>query len=97
MSKKYLKNHKIIYFFYPGNINTKTGGYIYEKNIIKYAKRKKLPFKSKELSSNYPFPLKEDLRELKKILLDIPSIILFFWSHIINSGKFFEISFVAIT
>ena len=30
----------------------------------------------------------------KKILLDIPSIILFFWSHIINSGKFFEISFV---
>jgi hypothetical protein len=72
MSKKYLKNPKIIYFFYPGDINTKTGGYIYEKNIIEYAKSKKLPFKSKELSSNYPFPLKEDIDELKQILLDIP-------------------------
>ena len=72
MSKKYLKNPKIIYFFYPGDINTKTGGYIYEKNIIEYAKSKKLPFKSKELSSNYPFPLKQDLDELKQILLDIP-------------------------
>ena len=23
-------------FFYPGNINQKTGGYIYENNILKF-------------------------------------------------------------
>ena len=85
MSKKYLKNPKIIYFFYPGNINTKTGGYIYEKNIIEYAKREELSFKSKELSSNYPFPLKKDLDELKKIFLDIPA-----GSTLIFDGLIFE-------
>ena len=38
MNKKSKKLNKTYYFFYPGNINTKTGGYIYEKNILQRAK-----------------------------------------------------------
>ena len=32
MKKRLSKNKSYIYFVYPGNINAKTGGYIYEKN-----------------------------------------------------------------
>ena len=39
MSNKLIKKNKSIYFIYPGNINTKTGGYIYEKNILDGAKK----------------------------------------------------------
>ena len=38
MNKRLSKNKSYIYFVYPGNINAKTGGYIYEKNILEYAK-----------------------------------------------------------
>ena len=38
MNKRSSKNKSYIYFVYPGNINAKTGGYIYEKNILEYAK-----------------------------------------------------------
>ena len=38
MKKRLSKNKSDIYFVYPGNINAKTGGYIYEKNILEYAK-----------------------------------------------------------
>ena len=41
MSNKLIKKIKQIYFIYPGNINAKTGGYIYEKNIINYSRKKK--------------------------------------------------------
>ena len=41
--KKKLKNSsKKFTFFYPGNINQKTGGYIYENNILKFSKKNKL-------------------------------------------------------
>ena len=61
MSNKLIKKIKQIYFIYPGNINAKTGGYIYEKNIINYSRKKNINIKSISLSSNYPFPNKQDL------------------------------------
>ncbi|MDC1047746.1 glycosyltransferase [Alphaproteobacteria bacterium] len=54
-------------FFYPGNINQKTGGYIYENNILKFSKKNKSPINFIELSSNYPEPSIQDLKYLNKL------------------------------
>ena len=45
LSKKLSKNIREFSFFYPGNINQKTGGYIYEKNILQYSRKKNIPIK----------------------------------------------------
>ena len=74
MNKKSKKISKNIYFFYPGNINTKTGGYIYQKNILDYANKKNFKIKAISLSLNYPSPSKENLDELLNIIQMLPSI-----------------------
>ncbi len=61
MSKKLKNNLTEFSFFYPGNINQKTGGYIYEKNILQYSKKNNVPIKFIELSNNFPNPKKIDL------------------------------------
>tara|TARA_B100001142_G_scaffold60246_1_gene59262 strand:+ start:174 stop:632 length:459 start_codon:yes stop_codon:yes gene_type:complete len=66
-------NSKKFIFFYPGNINQKTGGYIYENNILKFSKKNKFPIKFIELSSNYPNPYIQDIKNLNKITSDIKS------------------------
>ena len=68
MNKKSTKFNKTAYFFYPGNINTKTGGYIYEKNILRRAKTLNFDLKAIKLSKNYPFQKKNDIRTLKNII-----------------------------
>ena len=68
MRKKLLNSNNKYLFFYPGNINQKTGGYIYEKNILTYSKNKNLPIKFISLSDNYPYPSSADLNELSKII-----------------------------
>ena len=69
MSKQ-LKNNKIKHiFFYPGNINEKTGGYIYQKNILDHAKKNKLPIKFHSLSKNFPNPTIKNLEDLLKIVV----------------------------
>ncbi len=73
MSNKLINKKKSIYFIYPGNINAKTGGYIYEKNIISYCRKKNINIHPIALSSNYPFPSKKDLKNFLQILKYIPS------------------------
>ena len=68
LSKKLSKNIREFSFFYPGNINQKTGGYIYEKNILQYSRKNNIPIKFIELSKNYPNPKKNDLINLSKII-----------------------------
>ena len=68
MNKKSTKLNKTFYFFYPGNINTKTGGYIYEKNILQRAKILNFNLKAIQLSENYPFQKKKDSSTLRNIL-----------------------------
>lgn len=63
---------KSYYFFYPGNINTKTGGYIYEKNILDYANQINFKISKIALSSNYPFPNENNLNDLKKKITELP-------------------------
>ena len=72
MKKKSTKLNKNYYFFYPGNINTKTGGYIYEKNILQRAKALNFNLKAIRLSENYPFQKKNDISTLKNILNKLP-------------------------
>ena len=72
MSNKLINKNKSIYFIYPGNIDAKTGGYIYEKNIISYCRKKNIIIHPIALSSNYPFPNKKDLKHFLQILKDIP-------------------------
>ena len=69
MNKKSTKLNRSYYFFYPGNINTKTGGYIYEKNILQRAKTLNFNFKAIRLSENYPFQKKNDISTLKNLSL----------------------------
>ena len=78
--KKKLKNSsKKFTFFYPGNINQKTGGYIYENNILKFSKKNKFPINFIELSSNYPEPNTRDLKNLNKLTNNIkPDNVLIF-------------------
>ena len=72
--KKKLKNSsKKFTFFYPGNINQKTGGYIYENNILKFSKTNKYPINFIELSSNFPNPNIQDIENLHKITNNIKS------------------------
>ena len=72
--KKKLKNSsKKFTFFYPGNINQKTGGYIYENNILKFSKKNKYPINFIELSSNFPNPNIQDIENLHKITNNIKS------------------------
>jgi len=68
MNKKSTKLNKTYYFLYPGNINTKTGGYIYAKNILQRAKALNFNLKAIQLSENYPFQKKNDIKTLKNIL-----------------------------
>ncbi|MDC3109232.1 hypothetical protein OA517_02635, partial [Alphaproteobacteria bacterium] len=68
MKKKSTKLNKTYYFFYPGNIKTKTGGYIYEKNILQRAKTLNFNLKAIRLSENYPFQKKKDISTLRHIL-----------------------------
>ena len=73
MNKRSVKHNKPYYFIYPGDINTKTGGYIYEKNILKRAKKINFNLKAIKLSDSFPFPKKNDLKKLKKILEKLPN------------------------
>ena len=68
MKKRLSKNKSDIYFVYPGNINAKTGGYIYEKNILEYAKLSNINIRTIALSENYPFPTNNDTKYFLKIL-----------------------------
>ena len=73
LSKKLKNSLKKYTFFYPGNINQKTGGYIYENNILKFSKKNKFPINFIELSSNYPNPNIQDIKNLYKITNKIKS------------------------
>ena len=68
MKKRLFKNKSDIYFVYPGDINAKTGGYIYEKNILNYAKLNNINIRKIVLSQNYPFPTNRDIKYFLKIL-----------------------------
>ena len=68
MNKRLSKNKSYIHFVYPGNINAKTGGYIYEKNILEYAKIRDIDIRPIALSENYPFPSNNDIKYFLKIL-----------------------------
>ena len=65
------KSNKFI--FYPGNINQKTGGYIYENNIYEYSKKNNISIHFNELSDNYPFPSNKDLKYLNNIITNLHS------------------------
>ena len=73
LKKKLKNNSKKFTFFYPGNINQKTGGYIYENNILKFSKTNKYPINFIELSSNFPNPNIQDIENLHKITNNIKS------------------------
>lgn len=85
MNKKLKTIHNSYYFFYPGNINTKTGGYIYEKNIFDKAKKNNFKLNTISLSNNYPFPTKRDLKDLMLFIDKLPSN-----STLIFDGLVFE-------
>ena len=68
MRKKLINSNNKYLFFYPGNINQKTGGYIYEKNILNYSKANNIPIKFISLSDNYPYPNSTDLNLLSKLV-----------------------------
>mgnify|MGYP006262018595 FL=1 len=72
MNKRSVIHNKSYYFFYPGDINTKTGGYIYEKNILKRAKKIKFNLNAIKLANSFPFPKENDLKNLKKTLEKLP-------------------------
>ena len=65
LNKKLKNRIKKFTFFYPGNINQKTGGYIYENNIFKFSKKNKSPINFIELSSNYPESQYSRFKKLK--------------------------------
>ena len=73
LKKKLKNNSKKFTFFYPGNINQKTGGYIYENNILKFSKTNKYPINFIELSSNFPNPNIQDIENLHQITNNIKS------------------------
>ena len=73
LNKKLKNSLKNFTFFYPGNINQKTGGYIYENNILKFSKKNKSSINFIELSSNYPNPNIQDRKNLHKIIKNIKS------------------------
>ena len=73
LNKKLINSSKKFTFFYPGNINQKTGGYIYENNILKFSKKNKFPIKFIELTSNYPTPNIQDIKNLNKLTSNIKS------------------------
>ena len=72
MNKRSVIHNKSYYFIYPGDINTKTGGYIYEKNILKRAKKIKFNLNTIKLADSFPFPKENDLKNLKKALEKLP-------------------------
>ena len=79
MNKRSVIHNKSYYFIYPGDINTKTGGYIYEKNILKRAKKIKFNLNTIKLANSFPFPKENDLKNLKKALEKLPdnSVLIF--------------------
>ena len=91
MKKRLSKIKSYIYFVYPGNINAKTGGYIYEKNILEYAKIRDINIRPIALSEKYPFPTNNDIKYFQKILDKIDPD-----SKIIIDGLALELSLIHI-
>jgi glycosyltransferase involved in cell wall biosynthesis len=61
-----------VHFLIPGDINTLTGGYVYDKKIFAGLSEKGHKVTIHQLGEDFPFPKETSLAESKKILREIP-------------------------
>jgi len=62
-----------IHFLIPGDINTLTGGYVYDKNIIEGLIKSGYTVNVHQLSNDFPFPSEENLKKCEAIYKSIPN------------------------
>ena len=61
-----------LYFVFPGNLNTNTGGYHYDRRVIKELRKMGSTVKTISLSEKFPFPDELVLGHTKGIFSSIP-------------------------
>ena len=64
--------NKIGYFIYPGDINTRTGGYLYDKKIVEGLQAQGWIIHLRSLEGEYPFPNDVARQMAAECLLSIP-------------------------
>ena len=61
-----------LYFVFPGNLNTNTGGYHYDRRVIKELRKMGSTVKTISLSEKFPFPDELALTHTEEIFSSIP-------------------------
>jgi glycosyltransferase involved in cell wall biosynthesis len=64
---------KNLHFIIPGDINTLTGGYVYDKMILEGLRRKGYNVSLHELTSDFPFPAPESISQCNQVFNTIPA------------------------
>lgn len=62
-----------LHFLIPGDINTLTGGYVYDKIIIEGLEKLGYSVTVHQLSNDFPFPSKENLKKCEVVVKNIPT------------------------
>ena len=61
-----------LYFVFPGNLNTNTGGYHYDRRVIKELRKMGSTVKTISLSEKFPFPDELALTHTEEVFSSIP-------------------------
>jgi len=64
---------KPLVFAYPGELNTPTGGYLYDRRIIEGLKKLGWQIELLSLGPGFPYPTQETVARAAQLLQDIPS------------------------
>ncbi|WP_211227251.1 glycosyltransferase family 4 protein [Saccharospirillum impatiens] len=61
-----------LYFLYPGQLDTQTGGYHYDRRLIRELQRLGLNVETRSLSAQFPFPDARALEDARKVFAALP-------------------------
>lgn len=67
-----MKLNTIAYFLYPGELNTRTGGYLYDKKVVDGLRAQGWTIHLRSLAGDYPFPDDAARQLALKCFADIP-------------------------
>jgi len=65
-------NNRAVYFVFPGDLDTPTGGYRYDRRLITELQQAGIPVKSVALSDRFPYPDPPALEQARQALASLP-------------------------
>ncbi|MHA7878606.1 MAG: glycosyltransferase family 4 protein [Saccharospirillum sp.] len=65
-------NPNPLYFVFPGDLETPTGGYHYDRRLLEELRQLGMSVETRALSARFPFPDHRDLAEAQQVLAALP-------------------------